>query len=53
MSFVQCRSLTDGASFDMDFPTTLQLKAEKVGKALTVTSDAMMAKKPTWRAEKV
>jgi hypothetical protein len=46
-------SLTDGASFDMDFPTTLQLKAEKVGKALTITSDAMMAKKPTWRAEKM
>jgi hypothetical protein len=46
-------SLTDDASFDMDFPTTLQLKAEKVGKALTITSDALMAKKPTWRAEKM
>lgn len=45
-------SMADDASFDMDFPTTLQLKAEKVGKALTITSDAMMAKKPTWRAEK-
>jgi hypothetical protein len=51
--FSNLGSLTDDASFDMDFPTTLQLKAEKVGKALTITSDAMMAKKPTWRAEKM
>jgi len=36
----------------MDFPTTLQLKAEKVGRALTMTEDAMMAKKPTWREDK-
>jgi len=48
----QSRSLADDASFFMDFPTTLQLKAERVGKAMTITSDAMMAKKPTWRAEK-
>ena len=45
--------LTDDASFYMDFAITLQLKAEKVGKALTITSDAMMAKKPSWRAEKM
>lgn len=36
----------------MDFTTALQLKAEGVGATSTILMDSMMAKKPTWRAEK-